>query len=214
MAGSPVHRYTAPEVDEPDDDLLLQRWRDGDLASGNFLFDRHFDSVRRFFRNKAWANDVEDLIQRTFAACVEARDRFRGDSSFRTFLFAVARNQLHKYLRDRASQDNRIDPDLGVSSVQALGMSPSSAVSAREKHALLLDALQKIPVEQQVMLELFYWEQLPGPEIAKVFEISPTTVRTRLFRARQSLETVLKSVSGQAPPTDLDATARASGKGL
>lgn len=195
---------------------LLERWRQGDLAAGNELFREHFTAIRRFFRNKIRADDVEDLIQRTFAACVEGRDRFRGDSSFRTFLFAVARNQLYKFLRDRASRDARVDPDLGVSSVHALGMTPSSVVAARQEHALVLEALQRIPVDHQVMLELYYWEQLPGPEIAKVFDISPTTVRTRLFRARQSLEAALRDLTAdpKAPEIDVEKAARALGAEL
>ena len=195
-----------------DDDLeLLERWRDGDKAAGNALFRRHFASVRRFFRNKVRPDDVEDLIQRTFAGCVESRDRFRGDASFRTFLFAVARRQLYKHLRDRAVKESREAPDLGVSSVHALGMSPSSVMAARQEQGLLLEALQRISVDHQTMLELYYWEQMPGPEIAKVFDISPTTVRTRLFRARQALEAALDQLSEEhrLGKIDIESTAHA-----
>jgi RNA polymerase sigma-70 factor (ECF subfamily) len=197
-----------------DDDELLRRWKQGEAAAGNILFRRHFALVRRFFRNKLRPEDAEDLMSRTFAACVEGRDRFRGDSSFRTFLFAVARRQLYKHLRDRASRESRRDPDMGVSSIRALGQTPSSFAAARQEHALLLEALQRISVEHQSMLELFYWEQVPGPEIAQVFEISPTTVRTRLYRARQALEVELRTMSvdhGGATPTDLEAAVRAAG---
>lgn len=200
------------------DDLeLLERWRNGDVGAGNALFRRHFSAIRRFFRNKVRPDDVEDLIQRTFAACVEGRDRFRGDASFRTFLFAVARRQLYKHLRDRASRESRVDPDLGVSSIHALGHTPSSIVAAHQEQALLLPALQRISVEHQTMLELFYWEQMPGAEIAEVFDISPTTVRTRLFRARQALEAELRTLLEQgarAEIADIEATARAIGAQL
>lgn len=196
-----------------DDAELLEEWRAGDRAAGNALFRRHFASIRRFFRNKIAPDDVEDLIQRTFAACVEGKERFRGDSSFRTFLFAVARRQLYKFLRDRASRDARVDPDLGVSSINALGHSPSSVLAARQDQALVLEALQRISVDHQVMLELYYWEQLPGPDIARVFDITPTTVRTRLFRARRALEEAineLREASGvRGPAIDLEDAARA-----
>lgn len=192
-----------------DDAELLEKWRDGDRAAGNTLFRRHFATVRRFFRNKIGADDVEDLIQRTFTGCIEGRDRFRGDSSFRTFLFAVARRQLYKHLRDRASRESRRDPDMHLSSVHALGHSPSSVAAAREEHSMLLVALQRISVEHQTMLELYYWEQLPGPEIAEVFEISPTTVRTRLHRARKALEEVLAELTKDGAPIDIEATAKA-----
>lgn len=203
---------------EGSDHELLAAWRDGDKTAGNELFRRHFRSVRRFFRNKVPPDDVEDLIQKTFAGCVEGLERFRGDASFRTFLFAVARRQLFKYLRDRASQERRLDPDFGVSSVHALGQTPSSMMAQRQDHELLLQALQRVSVEHQTMLELSYWEQLPGTEIAEVLGIAPATVRTRLFRGRAALEQeFLKLASGQVKPDpdfDIEAALRNVGAGL
>ena len=203
-------------MSRPDTELLLS-WRDGDKAAGNELFRRHFRSIRRFFRNKAPPDDVEDLIQKTFAGCVEGRDRFRGDSSFRTFLFAVARRQLFKFLRDRASRDKRVDPDFGVSSIHALGQTPSSMMAHQQNQELLLQALQRVSVEHQTMLELFYWEQLPGAEIADVLGIAAATVRTRLHRGRAALEKAfMELATGKTPraPLDLEADMRKLGSEL
>lgn len=200
------------------DSELLEQWRDGDKPSGNELFRRHFRSIRRFFRNKVPPDDVEDLIQRTFAGCVEGRDRFRGDASFRTFLFAVARRQLFKFLRDRASRERRVDPDFGVSSIHALGQTPSSMMAKQQDHEILLQALQRVSVEHQTMLELFYWEGLSGAEIADVLNIAPPTVRTRLFRGRAALEKAfVELASGQAkaePDFDIEAALRKLGAGM
>ena len=177
---------------EQDDDELLNRWRDGDAGSGDVLFRRHFRPVRRFFRNKVNEAEVDDLIQRTFMGCVEGRDRFRGDASFRTYLFSTARRQLYQFLRNRGRAEKRIDVDLGISSVAALGMTPSSVAAARQEHDILLLALQQVSVEQQTILELSYWEGLSGPEIAGIFDISPVTARTRLFRARAALQAAIE----------------------
>ena len=57
------------------DTELLSAWRGGDLECGRTLFERHFDGVRRFFANKL-DHGAEDMVQRTFLACVEGRDRF------------------------------------------------------------------------------------------------------------------------------------------
>jgi RNA polymerase sigma-70 factor (ECF subfamily) len=81
---------------------LLRAWADGNKSAGEQLFERHFEAIARFFRNKLTAEaQHEDLIQQTFLGCVEARDRFRGDASFRSFLFAIAHNQLGKHWRSR-----------------------------------------------------------------------------------------------------------------
>ena len=77
----------------PTDDFeTLDRWRAGDRAAGNELLRRHFDGLYRFFRNKV-DEGVDDLIQRSFLACVESKDRFRKQASFRTYLFTVARHE-------------------------------------------------------------------------------------------------------------------------
>lgn len=192
----------------PDDDnALLNRWREGDKASGDVLFRRHFRAVRRFFRNKINEDDVDDLIQRTFMGCVEGKDRFRGDASFRTYLFATARKQLYQFLRTRGRMMRKVDADLGVTSVAALGMTPSSVAAARQEHDILLRAFQRVPVEQQTILELSYWEDLSGPEIAAIFDISPVTARTRLFRARAALQEVIEGLTQPGVPFDVDAAA-------
>ncbi|WP_420829612.1 RNA polymerase sigma factor [Nannocystis pusilla] len=69
------------------------------------LFERHFESVYRFFCNKV-PRDADDLVQETFLECVGAKERFRQDASFRTFLFAIARKVLLKY-RERWARATR-----------------------------------------------------------------------------------------------------------
>ena len=170
------------------------KWRAGDKPAGTALFRRYFAQIRRFFRNKIGADDVEDLVQRTFAGLVEGVDGFRADASFRVYLFGVARLQLYKFLRDNGRRVARQAVDPGVSSIQGLGFSPSAIVAAGEHQSLVQQALQRISVEYQTMIELYYWEEIPGPEIAEILGISPTTVRTRLYRARKALEDELRGL--------------------
>lgn len=190
---------------DDDDQELLGRWRNGDRRAGTVLFRRYFPAVRRFFRNKIGPDDVEDLVQRTFAGLVENIEGFRGDASFRVFMFAVARRQLYKHLRDRGRRNARQAADVGVSSIQALGFSPSSVLDAGHHQGLVQQALQRICVDHQTMIELYYWEEIPGPELADVLGIAPTTVRTRLFRARKALEDELRVLlAGGAPPPEAE----------
>lgn len=186
------------------DNELLELWQAGDAAAGNELFLRHFRSIRRFFANKAPAEEVEDLVQRTFTGCVTARERIRPDASMRAFLFGVARRQLYKFLRDRASRARLVDVDFGVSSVRDLGHSPSSMMAKQQDHELLLQALQQVSVEHQTIIELYYWEQLSGPEIAEVLEIAPATVRTRLHRGRQAVEEAFARLARAERTVDLE----------
>jgi len=180
---------------------LLDDWRDGDTRAGNELFNRHFDSVCRFFANKA-PNEVDDLIQRTFLACVEGRDRYRGDASFRGYLFGVARNILRRYYRDKRYHDARFDPL--VASVHDFGPGPSLLVADKREQELLLAALRRLPMDHQITLELYYWENMSGSELAQVLDIPEGTVRGRIRRAKQLLETQLSELAES--PQQLEST--------
>ncbi len=173
------------------------------------MFERHFDGLYRFFRNKA-GTAVDDLVQRTLLGAYEASDRFRGDSSFRTFLFAIARNQLLVHLAKLRGVE-RIEPERD--SVADSAPSPSSVVHRRREQAIVLQALRRLPVDHQILLELFYWEEHSGAELARILEVPEGTVRTRLRRARQLLADEVTSMQASAGPAlsasdDLDAWAK------
>ncbi len=158
--------------------------------AGNLLFERHFEAICRFFANKV-GDGVDDLIQRTFLGCIEGRDRFRKQSSFRTYLFAVAHNVLREHFRDRRGA-TAAEPDLSETSIDELLPSPSSVLAVHEEQRLLLEALRRIPVESQVVLELYYWEDMAAPELAQVLGIPEGTARSRLRRARELLTHKMK----------------------
>ncbi|MFO7565264.1 MAG: RNA polymerase sigma factor [Enhygromyxa sp.] len=174
------------------DSELLAAWRDGDKLAGSELFGRHFNSLYRFFASKV-GDDAEELVQRSFLAALESAERFRGDASVRTWLFAIARNILRQWIweRDRTTRREQV---LEHSSVAALGLGPSSALDLAREHKQLAAALQRIPIDSQIVLELFYWEQLTAAEIAAVFECPEGTVRGRIARARQQLRAELDQI--------------------
>lgn len=174
---------------------LLDAWRGGDDAAGEALFDRHFEAVYRFFCNKV-GRDVDDLVQQTFLGCLEARERLRGDASFRTFVFAVARKQLLRYREGRYR--GHAGPDFQDSRVADLEASPTQLVVEHEEQALLLRALRRLPLDLQIAVELFYWESLRGADLALVLDIPHGTVRSRLRRARELLRKEVEQLAEDA----------------
>ncbi|MBK7535352.1 MAG: RNA polymerase sigma factor [Myxococcales bacterium] len=196
-----------------DDELaLLDQWCAGDRRAGSALFGRYFAQVHRFFSHKVEV-DVDDLVQETFLACVRERDRFQRQSSFRTYLFAVARYTLYGHWRKAKRSAQVLDFD--EVSVASLSTSAASRLARQDEQARLLVALRELSVEQQLLLELYYWEELERDQLAEVFDVEPATTRSRLFRARQALRDKLaqdgEGTSRGAPvPMDeqLDAWAR------
>jgi len=192
------------------DGELLAGWRGGDNAAGQQLVERHWSSIARFFRSKI-GDDGADLISQTFLACVEARDRIEGDN-VKAYLFSVARRRLADHFRSRARSPSI---DFSASSVIDLGTGPTTHVSRRERRELLHDALARIPLDDQIALELAYFEGMSMREIASVLELQENTVRSRLARAREKLRSVLAALG---PPEDaafaesqLDEKARSDG---
>ena len=167
------------------DSELFAAWCGGDRAAGQTLFDRHYAGIARYFHNKVDDAVQADLIQATFLACTEARERFRGEGSFRTFLFSIAHNLLCKHYRDR-----KVSEPIDLSRTAAADFAPtaSAVVAAREEQRILLQALRRIPIECQEVLELHYWEQLTTAEIADVVDTPAGTVKSRLQRGRRLLE--------------------------
>jgi len=178
-------------MEDVDPDLvLLDRWCGGDAAAGNTLFRKHFEAIYRFFDNKL-DREVDDLVQETFLACLRGKDAFRRHSSFRTYAFAIARNLLYRYWRDRGRSPATVD--FAAVSIANLSTSLGTRLVRREDQAQLLDALEALPFEQQLLIELHYWEELDAEQLAEVFEIAPATSRSRLFRAREALRDRLGS---------------------
>ncbi|PRQ04695.1 ECF RNA polymerase sigma-E factor [Enhygromyxa salina] len=169
---------------------LLGAWREGDQRAGRELFARHFDSIYRFFRSKVDDDAAEDLTQQTFLGCVKGKDRYRGDASFRTYLYTIARNRLYTHIRDRQRRDAVVE--VGQKSVADLGLcSPTGQIAAREEQRLLLQAMRHLSLEMQVALELHYWEGLSVREIAAVIDTPEGTIKRRLQRARQRLDKLI-----------------------
>lgn len=180
-------------MSQPSDGELLEAWRGGDERAGRQLFERHFSSVFRFFRSKI-EDAAEDLTQQTFMGCLKGKDRFRGDSSFRTYLFTIARNRLYTHLRDRQRHDNVFE--FGTMSVADLGAaSPTKVVAARGEQRVLLKALRRLPVEMQVAMELHYWEDMSVREIAEITETPEGTIKRRLQRGRARLNELIEELS-------------------
>lgn len=157
------------------------------------MIGRHYASVLRFFRTKA-GPDADDLAQRTFLRCVEAAERFRGEASVKAFLFGIARNVLFEHIRAHL-RESRVDPDFSVSSILDLHPRASTLAFRKAEERRLVEALQRQPLETQIVLELYYWEELSVDEVARVVDIPAGTVKSRLHRGRE----LLRQALGESP---------------
>lgn len=177
---------------EASDAHLLERWRRGDREAGKELFTRYYDPLERFFANKV-PTGIGDLVQDTFRMCLEACERIEDPSKFRSYLFSIAFNVLRGHFRTKG----RRGTEIALEKVSMRDVLPGavSVLVERQEQRLLLEGLRSIPVNDQVILELHYWESLKIDEIAKVLDVAPSAVKGRLFRARRRLERTLRQLA-------------------
>lgn len=164
---------------------LLRAWQAGDERAGNTLLIRLFPMVYRFFASKL-DRGVEDLAQRTFETCVASKERIPEHGGLRVWVLRVARNHLLHELRARMRHEQRLEPL--ETSIADIVESPSGFVAALDEQRILAHALRCLPLDFQITLELYYWEELSVREIAIVLGVEAGTVRSRLHRGRQLLE--------------------------
>lgn len=124
---------------------------------------------------------------------MKRKDALRGGAKFRSYLFTVARHELFEHWRQRAKRAG--DVEIGELSIQDLGTSPTGIIARQAEHRLLLRALRTLPLDLQIALELHYWEGMTGPELAEVLAIPEGTVRSRLRRAQEALETAMTELA-------------------
>jgi len=189
---------------------LLDRWRAGDKPAGQALLARHFDSLCGFFASKT-DRDADDLVQRTLLACVAAKHQFRKDASFRTYLFTVARHELYHYLRTRQRDGERLD--FAITSVAEIITTPATRMIKDAEKRRVVEALQQLPVEQQMLLELHYWHELDIAALSDVLELEPGNTRVRLHRARKKLREILELPGEDEAAQVLENTAKPDSSG-
>lgn len=173
------------------DQDLLEHWRGGDVRAGATLLERHTPSLLRFLRRRAGA-DADELLQATLLACVESHQRFRGEASFRTYMFTIARHELRRLFRERAHRQRQ----LCVDEVVLIDPVVSSAerLAERQLYAALDDALTQLSVEDRTLLRRFYADDADSGELALERGIKPVSVRARLHRARRALAQHIRGV--------------------
>jgi RNA polymerase sigma-70 factor, ECF subfamily len=185
-----------PSLDlQPSEDTettLIARWRTGDMTAGHCLLRREIQPLRHYFsRRVSCRADAEDLAQRTLLASIDALPRFREGVELSRFVQAIASKLLLRYRRDGERARVRLEMDVQPDAVRAGQPSAISWICHEDELQRLRDAFRGLPDDSARLLHLRYWEEQDTAEIARLLELKPGAVRTRLTRARHEMRRAL-----------------------
>jgi hypothetical protein len=180
-----------PDIESWDDSRLLRAWRQGDAKAGRELFARHYDTIYRFFDSKI-KRDILELVEGTFRDCSRDADA-PGEADAHVELLAFATLRLYDYFRLEhvlegvVSTERAFDP--AMHSLQALGGYPSTMIGTESELRLLREAVPRIPLGEQILLEVCFEEEpLSGLALARVLGVDVRTLPSRLESAWKHLE--------------------------
>ncbi|HWB97410.1 MAG TPA: RNA polymerase sigma factor [Bryobacteraceae bacterium] len=186
-------------MDERPDDILMQKVREGDVAKLAILFERHHQPLfAHFVRLTGDREGSEDLVQDVFFRVLKYRHTFQDGSSFRAWMYQVARNAWLDSTRKRKGEVLMIDdPERNLREPASTAADPSEAFHAREQARLMRRALASLPVEKREVLLLSRFQNLKYEQIAEILACDIGAVKVRVYRAVKALGQIFLELSGE-----------------
>lgn len=173
------------------DELIYSRYlnqkNENDLR---ILLERHREGLVLFLLGYVQSEeDAEELMMDTFAIIASGTTRFSGKSSFKTWLFAIGRNQARMHLRKRKGLFVSMDEAVHHAADHE---TPELTLLRDEDHGHLYDSIESLPTEYRQVLLLLYFEDMDRDEICVVMKKSKKQIYNLADRARNALREELE----------------------
>lgn len=170
---------------------LVELARGGDTDAFGMLFDHYHPSVYRFLYYRTRSHTLaEDLASETFFRALRSMNNFRWQGKdFGAWLMTIARNLTTDHFKAGRTRLEQTTEDMGVHDDATEG--PESAVLASLTNEMLLDALTKLPKEQQECLVMRFLQGMSIAETAQVLERSDGAVKQLQLRGVRNLAKLL-----------------------
>lgn len=180
---------------EPTDEDLMLAYAQGDVRAFDALYTRHRGSLFRFvLRGLSQRALADECFQDIWSRVITARERYRPEAKFSTWLYQIAHNLLvDQYRRARPEVSVSEDEDGEVREFpDEESRQPERRLSEFEERRRVQLALQELPEEQRIALQLRLEQELPLEEIARITGVGRETVKSRLRYALDKLKSRLR----------------------
>jgi RNA polymerase sigma-70 factor (ECF subfamily) len=182
------------------DEVLVARAQSGNTSAFDQLVIRYsprlYGMIYHMTSNK---EDANDLTQDVFAKAYRSLKRFRGRSSFYTWIYAIGTNMTLNFLkkRNRRAAWSLDNLDSGIQNDEAMvdlahAANPRHQSDLNELQKKLNEAMQSLSNVHRAVVTMFDIQGIPHAEISKILKVSEGTVRSRLFYAHRQLQGYLE----------------------
>jgi len=177
------------------DKELVRRVQKGDRRAFDLLFTRYQHRIHalvgRYVRDLA---EVDDVVQEAFIKAYRALPRFRGESAFYTWLYRIAVNTAKNYLVAKGRRPPDVDVDVEdaefIDGTDAMRESenPENSLARDQLEEAIHAALSDLPDDLRSAVTLREFDGLSYEQIAEIMDCPVGTVRSRIFRAREAID--------------------------
>jgi RNA polymerase sigma-70 factor (ECF subfamily) len=189
----------AAQKAQDNEQQLVKRVQQGDKRAFDLLVLKYqhkiISVVHRYVRDSA---DVHDVVQEAFIKAYRALENFRGDSAFYTWMYRIAINTAKNHLISRGRRPPASDVDIddaeyfvGNDNLQDFN-TPESSLFCDQLQAAIEKAISQLPEDLRTAVTLREMDGLSYEEIAEIMKCPVGTVRSRIFRAREAIDKVVK----------------------
>jgi RNA polymerase sigma-70 factor (ECF subfamily) len=184
------------EMKHLNDQELMRIVQSGDYSPASEIYDRYsgriYNFALRFLKNSEAA---EDATQEVFVKMLKHANQFHGDAKLSTWLFSITANWCRDYLRKSDNKSKESD-DVLLTLATPSELAPDRNMERRQNEQLVRRALESLTAEQREAILLSRYQGLSYAEIAQIAGCSEGAVKTRVFRAMETLKKTLMGTSG------------------
>lgn len=182
---------------ELNDQELIVNYLKGDAEAFNFLIKKYLSLVYRFVYGLTKnSGSAEDIAQEAWLKVWQNLKKFKLDKNFKTWLLVIAKNTALDYFKKKkvivfSDLEDEMGENKIITNVPDPSPLPDEIFDRQDLKRVTAKLLESLPVKQQVVLNLYYQEQLTFQEIGEVLEESIDTVKSRQRRALIKLKELL-----------------------
>ncbi len=182
-----------------EDEMLVSRARMGDPSAYNALVRKHEQRAYKFaFRLTRDPEEASDVVAEAFVRVFNALPKFKGQSTFTTWLYRILTNCfLDMKKKDKGKYNLSLDASLQTEEnevqrqLEDTSSSPQEDIERAERERRMQRAVHRLPEYQRALVVMYHAEQMSYDEIAAALDLPVGTVKSRLNRARMTLRELL-----------------------